>query len=59
MPKPKRVGHPKLATGEAKGNIVPIRFNAEDPRHVTAAARAKDQTVSEWGRSTLNSALEA
>jgi hypothetical protein len=59
MAKPKKVAHPKLVTGEAKGNIVPIRCNAEDLKHVTAAARAKDQTVSEWGRSTLNSTLEA
>jgi hypothetical protein len=59
MPKPKKVGRPKLARGEAKCKIVPIRLNAEDLKNVTAAARAKGQTVSEWVRSTLNSALEA
>jgi hypothetical protein len=57
MPKPKKVGRPKMAKGEAKGKIVPIRFNAEDLKKVTAAARAKDQTVSEWVRSTLNAAF--
>jgi hypothetical protein len=57
MPKPKKVGRPKLAKGEAKGKIVPIRFNTEDLKKVTAAARAKDQTVSEWVRSTLNAAF--
>jgi hypothetical protein len=59
MPKPKKVGRPKMAKGEAKGKIVPIRFNAEDLKRVTAAARAKDQTVSEWVRSTLYAKLEA
>lgn len=51
--KPKKVGRPKLAKGEAKGKIVPIRFNAEDLKRVTAAAKASEQTVSEWIRQTL------
>jgi hypothetical protein len=59
MPKPKKVGRPKLAKGEAKGKIVPIRFNPEDLKKVTTAARAKNQTVSEWVRNTLNAAMEA
>lgn len=42
QPKPTPVGRPKMAKGEAKGKIVPIRFNAEDLKKVTAAARAKD-----------------
>jgi hypothetical protein len=58
MPKPKKVGRPKMAKGEAKGKIVPVRFNAEDLKKVTAAARAKDQTVSEWVRSTLYASLQ-
>ncbi len=57
--KPKKVGRPKLAKGEAKGKIVPIRFNAEDIKKVTAAAKANKQTVSEWVRSTLYARLEA
>jgi predicted HicB family RNase H-like nuclease len=52
-PKPKKVGRPKMAKGEAKGKIVPIRFNAEDIKKVTAAAKANQQTVSEWIRRTL------
>jgi hypothetical protein len=59
QPKPRPVGRPKLAKGEAKGKIVPIRFNAEDIKRVAAAAKAKDQTVSEWVRSTLYAKLEA
>ncbi|HWW97911.1 MAG TPA: DUF6290 family protein [Edaphobacter sp.] len=48
-----------MAKGEAKGKIVPIRFNAEDLKKVTAAAKANKQTVSEWVRSTLYAKLEA
>jgi hypothetical protein len=59
QPKPKKVGRPMLPKGEAKGKIVPIRFNAEDIKRVAAAAKAEDQTVSEWVRSTLYAKLEA
>ena len=55
--KPKKAGRPPLPKGEAKGRIVPVRFNAEDLRAITAAAKAKKQTVSEWIRSTLNAAI--
>ncbi|MGH9707316.1 MAG: hypothetical protein ACRD5R_11215 [Candidatus Acidiferrales bacterium] len=57
MPKKAKVGRPKLPKGEAKGRIVPVRFNAEDLRAITVAAKAKKQTVSEWIRSTLNAAI--
>jgi hypothetical protein len=59
QPKPKKVGRPKMAKGEAKGKIVPVRFNAEDLKRVTAAAKANKQTVSGWVRSTLYAKLEA
>jgi predicted HicB family RNase H-like nuclease len=59
QPKPKKPGRPKMAKGEAKGSIVPVRFSPEDRKRVEAAARANNQTVSAWVRSTLNSALEA
>jgi hypothetical protein len=57
-PKPKKMGRPKLPKGEAKGKIVALRFSADDVKRVTAAARSKSQTVSEWIRSTLNAAME-
>lgn len=57
--KPRKVGRPKLPKGEAKGKIVPVRFDSEDVNRITSAAIAKDQTLSEWIRETLNSALEA
>jgi hypothetical protein len=58
--KPKRSrkpGRPRLPKGQAKGRIVPVRFAPEDIRAVEAAARASNQTVSEWIRSTLNAAI--
>lgn len=58
-PKPKKPGRPKLAKGEAKGSIVPVRFSPEERRRVEAAARASKQTVSAWVRSTLSTALGA
>ncbi len=57
--KPKKVGRPKLPKGEAKGKIVPIRFAPEDLKAITAAAKASDQSISQWIRSTLSTALEA
>lgn len=56
--KPKRVGRPKLPKGEAKGKIVPIRFAPEDIKAITTAAKANDQTVSQWIRSTINAAIQ-
>jgi predicted HicB family RNase H-like nuclease len=56
-PKPKKPGRPKLAKGEAKGSIVPVRFSPEDRKRVETAARASKQTVSAWVRSTLSAAI--
>ena len=58
MPKAKKVGRPKLPKGEAKGKIVPVRFSHEALKAVEAAARGKNQTISEWIRSTLNAAVQ-
>jgi hypothetical protein len=60
MPQPKKkMGRPKLPKGEAKGRIVPIRFNAQDIKRVELAAKADDKTVSEWIRQTVSVALGA
>jgi predicted HicB family RNase H-like nuclease len=56
--KPKKVGRPKLPKGEAMGKIVPIRFAPEDLKAITAAAKASDQSISQWIRSTLNAAIQ-
>ncbi len=55
--KPRKVGRPKLPKGEAKGRIVPVRFTAEDLKAMAAAANVKNQTVSEWVRSTIRAEL--
>ena len=55
--KPKKVGRPKLPRGEAKGRIVPVRFANGALKANEAAAKASNQTVSEWIRSTLNAVI--
>jgi predicted HicB family RNase H-like nuclease len=57
--KKRKPGRPKLPKHEAKGKIVPVRFASEELERVYQAAEKADQTVSQWIRSTLNSALEA
>jgi hypothetical protein len=55
--KPK-IGRPKLPKGEAKGRIVPIRFNAHEIKRIESEARAAGKTVSGWIRGTINAAME-
>jgi hypothetical protein len=59
QPKPRPVGRPKMAKGEAKGKIVPIRLNADDLKRVTNAAKANKQTVSDWVRNAISIAIQA
>jgi predicted HicB family RNase H-like nuclease len=56
--KPK-IGRPKLPKGEAKGRIVPVRFNAQDLKRLESAAKASQKSVSEWIRGTIATAMEA
>jgi hypothetical protein len=51
------MGRPKLPKGEAKGKIVPVRFALDDLKAITAKAKAADQNVSEWIRSTIHATL--
>jgi len=57
MPKPKKPGRPRLAKKEAKGSTVVVRFSPQDRKRVDAAAKASQQTVSQWVRSTLLAAI--
>jgi hypothetical protein len=57
--KPKKMGRPKLPKGEAKGRVVPIRFNPSDLKRIETAARADQKTVSEWIRGIVATAMEA
>jgi hypothetical protein len=58
-PKPKKIGRPKLPKGEAKGRIVPIRFNANDLKRIESKAKANQKTVSGWIRGVVASAIGA
>ena len=56
--KPK-IGRPKLPKGEAKGRIVPVRFNTDDLKRIESAAKANQKTVSEWIRGLVATAMSA
>jgi len=53
------MGRPKLPKGEAKGRIVPVRFNAQDLKRIETRAKASHQTVSECIRGMVAAALGA
>ena len=55
--KPNPVGRPKLPKGKAKGKIVPVRFTEDALKPMEAAAKASNQTISEWVRNTILAAL--
>ena len=48
-----------MPKGTTKGRIVPVRFTANVLKAMTAKAKASNQTVSEWIRSTLNAAIQS
>jgi|SRR5580658_1757367 hypothetical protein len=57
--KAKKAGRPKLPKGAAMGRIVPVRFNGDDLKAIAARARASNQNVSEWIRSTIHASLQS
>jgi uncharacterized protein (DUF1778 family) len=56
-PKPRKVGRPVLPKGHARASKIQVRLSPDEQQRVEAAATAKNQTVSEWVRSTINAAL--
>jgi predicted HicB family RNase H-like nuclease len=48
-----------MPKGTTKGRIVPVRFTDEAIKAVELAAKAKNISVSEWIRSTLEAAIHA
>jgi hypothetical protein len=58
-PKPKRVGRPTLPKGNAKAVMLRVRVTADDLKAMKATAKASEQNVSEWIRSTLRTAANA
>jgi len=59
MPTKRKPGRPKLPKGQAKATPIQVRLNPDHRRKVEQAAKAKDQTVSEWIREATIAALEA
>jgi predicted HicB family RNase H-like nuclease len=59
MPKQKikKAGRPPLPKGEAKAKTLHTRLTASEWKAYEAAAKAKNQSVSDWIRSTLNAAV--
>jgi hypothetical protein len=55
--KPRKAGRPKLPKGVAKGKIVPVRFSQSELKEIESAAKAKNQTISEWVRSAVGARL--
>ena len=58
MPKAKKRGRPPLPKGHAKAKYVPMRLKDEDFKAFSKAAKASDQTLSEWMRNTLRKATQ-
>lgn len=56
-PKRKKAGRPKLPKGSAKAGKVQVRLSPDEVRKVELMAKAARQTVSEWVRSLINTAL--
>ena len=57
--KKRKPGRPRLPKGEAKGKIVPIRFTKAEAERLAQAAKADDQTLSEWIRRTVLAVIQA
>ena len=59
QPKPKPVGRPKLAKGDAKAVMLRVRISPAEAKAVEAKAKATGQKRSEWIREVLNAATQA
>lgn len=57
-PKQKKMGRPILPKGHAKSGRVQIRMNDTELAKIAAKASASKQTVSDWARGILMTALE-
>ena len=52
-PKPKKPGRPPLPEGNAKAVMLRVRLTPDERAAIEKAAKAKNQTVSEWLRGNL------
>lgn len=53
MPATKKVGRPKLPKGQAKGTIVPVRFNPDDRKLVEKTAKEAKRSISDLARTLM------
>jgi uncharacterized protein (DUF1778 family) len=59
QPKPKKPGRPVLPKNHARSGKIQVRLNADELKSVEAAAKASNQTLSQWLRSKLLTTSEA
>jgi predicted HicB family RNase H-like nuclease len=59
QPKPRKAGRPPLPEGNAKATMLRVRVTPDERAALEAAAKASNQTISEWIRSTLNAAIQS
>jgi hypothetical protein len=59
QPKKARAGRPPLPKGDAKGVMLRVRITPDERLAFEVAAKASNQTVSEWVRSILIPAIRA
>ena len=55
--KPRKVGRPMLPRGNAKAVMLRVRVTPKELKTFETAAKASNQNISEWIRSTINASL--
>jgi hypothetical protein len=56
-PKPRKAGRPPLPKGDAKAVMLRVRVTLDERMAIEKAARAKNQTISEWLRGNLTAMI--
>jgi predicted HicB family RNase H-like nuclease len=56
-PKPKKAGRPALPKGNAKAVMLRVRITPKELKAFEAAAKANNQSVSEWIREKLGATI--
>lgn len=59
MPTKRKPGRPKLPKGQAKATPIQVRLSPDNRKAVERAAKASQQTISDWIRTTLEASLNA
>jgi predicted HicB family RNase H-like nuclease len=58
-PKPRKAGRPPLPKGNAKAVMLRVRITLEERKAISSKAKTGNQSVSQWIRSTLATAVES